>query len=244
MTRATRILFIGNIANNAYLNAKILRRRGIWVDVLVHDYYHIMSWPEWEEVDFHGQGIDENYPDFEMINPGDSSRPRWFVQGPLVSCLRYLKALETGLDHEADVLWEQLQSHRARVCRMGRRTRGIKKWLCLPWFFVGKPLIRALHRTNCMLSRQTKRGFRQEEKFGRHVEELVEMYQHAFPERDSHLSYDDLRRFREHFEQWCRILDRYDVVCGYATDGIYPLLCGKRPYIAYEHGTIRSIPFG
>jgi glycosyltransferase involved in cell wall biosynthesis len=38
-------------------------------------------------------------------------------------------------------------------------------------------------------------------------------------------------------------MSHYDLVIGYATDGIYPLLAGKRPYVAYEHGTIRSIPF-
>jgi glycosyltransferase involved in cell wall biosynthesis len=32
-------------------------------------------------------------------------------------------------------------------------------------------------------------------------------------------------------------------VIGYSTDGIVPLAVGKRPYIAYEHGTIRALPF-
>lgn len=34
----------------------------------------------------------------------------------------------------------------------------------------------------------------------------------------------------------------YDLVVGYSTDGIYPLIV-DRPYFAFEHGTIRSIPF-
>ena len=36
----------------------------------------------------------------------------------------------------------------------------------------------------------------------------------------------------------------YDAVVAYATTGILPLLAEKRPYVAYEHGTIRSIPGG
>ena len=34
----------------------------------------------------------------------------------------------------------------------------------------------------------------------------------------------------------------YDLVVGYATDGLYPMLASC-PYFAFEHGTIRSIPF-
>ena len=32
------------------------------------------------------------------------------------------------------------------------------------------------------------------------------------------------------------------MIIGYSTDGVWPLLAGKK-YIAYEHGTIRAIPF-
>ena len=46
-----RVLHIGNIANNAYLNARILNEAGIPSDVLVYDYYHVMACPEWEEYD-------------------------------------------------------------------------------------------------------------------------------------------------------------------------------------------------
>ena len=48
--RAPRVLHIGNIANNAYLNAKILNRRGFECDVICYDYYHIMGCPEWGRV--------------------------------------------------------------------------------------------------------------------------------------------------------------------------------------------------
>jgi glycosyltransferase involved in cell wall biosynthesis len=40
-----------------------------------------------------------------------------------------------------------------------------------------------------------------------------------------------------------KVFDRYDVIIGYATDGCWPLATGKTPYCAFEHGTIRSIPF-
>jgi glycosyltransferase involved in cell wall biosynthesis len=43
--------------------------------------------------------------------------------------------------------------------------------------------------------------------------------------------------------KWKGLFEYYDVVVGYSTEGIYPLMVGK-PYMALEHGTIRKIPFG
>jgi glycosyltransferase involved in cell wall biosynthesis len=38
------------------------------------------------------------------------------------------------------------------------------------------------------------------------------------------------------------VFQHYDLIQGYATDGVYPMLAGKK-YIAFEHGTIRKLPF-
>ena len=50
--RAPRVLHIGNIANNAYNNSKLLIEAGVDNDVLCYDYYHTMGCPEWEDADF------------------------------------------------------------------------------------------------------------------------------------------------------------------------------------------------
>ena len=41
-----RVLHIGNVANNAYLNAKLLASAGVESDVLSYAHYHIMGSPE------------------------------------------------------------------------------------------------------------------------------------------------------------------------------------------------------
>ena len=41
--RSPRVLHIGNIANNAYNNAKLLNNAGLDCDVICYDYYHIMG---------------------------------------------------------------------------------------------------------------------------------------------------------------------------------------------------------
>jgi glycosyltransferase involved in cell wall biosynthesis len=48
-----RVLHVGNIANNAYLNAKLQRRAGIEADALC-DEWHIFAQPEWEDADLDG----------------------------------------------------------------------------------------------------------------------------------------------------------------------------------------------
>jgi glycosyltransferase involved in cell wall biosynthesis len=48
-----RALHVGNIANNAYVNAKLLRRVGVEADALC-DEWHIFAQPEWEDADLNG----------------------------------------------------------------------------------------------------------------------------------------------------------------------------------------------
>ena len=74
-----RVLHIGNIANNAYNNAKFLRRKGIDADALTYDYSHVMSQPEWEDAVFDGE-VDEYYPDWSTVDIHGFRRLGWFHQ--------------------------------------------------------------------------------------------------------------------------------------------------------------------
>lgn len=108
--RAPRILHIGNIANNAYLNAKFLNEAGFDCDVICYDYYHVMGCPEWEDADFDAKGLDQFKPDWTSVHLGGFKRPRWFAQGPQQLCIDYLIAKRTGDLRRADTIWKQLSS--------------------------------------------------------------------------------------------------------------------------------------
>jgi glycosyltransferase involved in cell wall biosynthesis len=54
---------------------------------------------------------------------------------------------------------------------------------------------------------------------------------------------NELIAYYESFDSFQQLLAHYDIVQGYATDPLWPLLCGNKPYVAYEHGTLREIPF-
>lgn len=88
--RPFRVLHIGNIANNAYVNAKIMRRRNIEADVMSPDAYFVHTCPEWEEVDINEKTVlDTNFPDWSKVDLKGFRRPEWFFQGPRETCVDY-----------------------------------------------------------------------------------------------------------------------------------------------------------
>lgn len=119
--RPPRVLHIGNIANNAYNNAKLLIRAGLDCDVICHDYYHIMGCPEWEDADFEGPIEDQFLPDWGRVDLNGFQRQRWFAQGPFEDCVRYLMTRRTGDEKGSAWLWQVLcDSHPAKVARAAK----------------------------------------------------------------------------------------------------------------------------
>jgi glycosyltransferase involved in cell wall biosynthesis len=259
--RRLRVLHIGNVANNAYLNAKILNARGVDCDVVCADYYHIMACPEWEDADFRGEIRDQFFPDWESVDLRGFRRPRWFAQGPMRTCIAYLTARRRGKRFAASLFWNCLRARRWYACspRMGGLREAVDRWragwpgriarrirrgvvwaacaagslprriwrLCRPW------------ATRAALSGASPNGGA----FDRRMEALVAAFADCFPDRADRLTTADLAHHRLAASWWQKLLGHYDVVIGYAIEGKWPLLTGARPYFAYEHGTIRNIPF-
>ena len=74
-------------------------------------------------------------------------------------------------------------------------------------------------------------------------DDLAVSFEEAFPDRPDQLQASDIDVYAPVLPLFKELFSCYDIVEAYATCPIYPLLAGKRPYIAYEHGTIRDIPF-
>lgn len=108
LKRPIRILHVGNIANNAYRNAKLLNEIGADCDVLCHSYFHIMGCPEWEELDRDFSQLDHNAPEWYQFDLGDYERPRWFAQGSFETATEYLCAKRLGNSQHANLLWGKL----------------------------------------------------------------------------------------------------------------------------------------
>ena len=212
--RAPRVLGIGNIANNAFKNALLLRQHGIECDVLCYSYYHIMGCPEWEAAYFDSRGVDDFKPDWSKIDLGGYERPRWFAQGHLGTCLDYLIAFREG-ELIADTLWKRLE---------GEHDSGGAGEASSHYAEPIMPYDAAAIASG-----------------------LAQLFRCVFPQRRDILEEGELLAHLGYFlgelPRFKRLFANYDVVIGYSTDGTLPLIAGKRNYIAYEHGTIREIPF-
>jgi hypothetical protein len=79
-------IHLGNVANNGYLNAKLLNARGWRCEVVSNDYTHVMGCPEWEDADFNAEHLDEFKPDWSSAGLGEFLRPKWFVDGSFDAC--------------------------------------------------------------------------------------------------------------------------------------------------------------
>lgn len=177
------ILHLGNIANNAYNNAKFLRRKGWQSDVLCYDYTHVMGQPEWEDAEFEGE-VDEFHPNWEGKKLGGFHRPTWFKQAFLYGSPRRRRK------------WFKGQFRLERLMQY-------------PWTLV-----------------------------------------HAWPtyrEARAHVSCIGIKEVlatcvnETAFRKW---FEGYDLIQAYATEPIHAWLFGNGcPYVAYEHGTMRDIPF-
>ena len=73
--------------------------------------------------------------------------------------------------------------------------------------------------------------------------ELLHEFRETFPDREDELTSADFAWYAN-ARSWAELFDRYDVVQCYATDPIVALLAATRPYVAFEHGTLRDFTLG
>lgn len=287
--RRPRILHIGNIANNAYNNVKLLNEAGFDCDVICYDYYHIMGCPEWEDADFEGEIRDQFFPNWSSVDLNGFRRPKWFAQGPLRLCINYLIAKRKGRTIRARFWWYALAVGRRPLCnRVLRAVKRVLRMLCrralravkrllqpvkavsrdvfglmlavlivieikvagavLVCYFairLGRRLVPQLiplvHRL--IPGKASNKRPNCSREFDKRASDLVKRFEEVFPERPDKLVLADLEGYRYSRMWWLRLFDCYDFVQAYATDPFLPLLVGERRYTAFEHGTLRKIPF-
>lgn len=290
--RAPRVLHVGNIANNAYNNAKLLNEAGLDCDVICYEYYHLMGCPEWEDADVVGVTEDQFRPDWCTVNLGTFERPTWFAQGPLGVCIDYLVAKRKGALGKSRVAWrilkvanktatlEQVRYEAlkeriiARVVSPLRRiwTKFIKlqtdplvvEWLsaaCAARINRDHAITAILYlavtslavfitlilrilflplRVLARLVRNRQVSQANRDAFDDRVAALITEFAATYPDRPDQLSAQDLEMYRNVAPLWAALFECYDLVQCYATDPILPMICGHTPYIAFEHGTLRS----
>lgn len=250
-----RVLLIGNIANNAFWAARLLREAGVEADVLCYDDYWVMSSPEWEEADFDEVPADQIYPDWWALDLKGYQRPRWFSQGPSALAIDYLIAHRAGSPGQADARWTALEEARRSVTRhpehryeprtaperrrdwAKRRLRSLAEHRRLR-----RPRRILAKLTRPLVAELERRSSQGEPPLEVRARLLADEFAARFPERSDRLTADDLRPFAARAAQMAELFRHYDVVQGNAVDPLYPMLTGFRPYVAFEHGTLRDSP--
>jgi glycosyltransferase involved in cell wall biosynthesis len=220
------------------LNAKLLNAAGVTCDVLAYAHYHSMGCPEWEDSDFSNAGVDETQPDWSRIDLGGFRRPRWFAQGPIGDAAAYLLARRRGAA-SAGWRWRWLEFRRSLI------TSGRWAWLRKARGRVRPPAGAAVGPPAS--STTATQSTPAHGATGSHTP-LPARFRQAFGDRRDQLTAEDVDRQVAH-RGWnlgalSALFAAYDVVHAYGAEPILPLLTGFRPYVAYEHGTIRSLPFG
>lgn len=221
--RRLRVLHIGNVANYAFANARLMRQIGVDADVLDPDSYHIMATPEWYEAFVSGPWGDDHDPDWSRVDLCGYRRPDWFVQGPRRLALAVLTARQAG-DSDAEQLarafLDKARAHRARILHLS-------------------PTLRRFWKANSAPVRLARRLV------SRLVYGKRPKYNHT-PLRASAAPESlppEVAQVRADPGQLTAVMGHYDIVIGYGL-GALLALCAKHPrVVAYDLGTIRGLPF-
>ena len=236
VSRPMKVLSLSNIANNAYLNAKILRGFGIENDVICHDYYHIMGCFQWEE---DCSLVSYVHTPEILRRPGHAippaAPPAAFIQGPFILALLYLLSPPTGPRRR---LLRRLLSFYARLGRKSQNSPGLLyaalERICQGPLNIISRLMRHIHAARPSARPPAAPAWDKNK-----ILPCGETGQAA----DKNHAYLWANRDAWWISLLGRVLERYDIIIGYGLDGYLPWCAGQRPYCAFEHGTIRSIPF-
>lgn len=248
--RPVRVLQIGNIANNGYLNCKFLRNAGLECHLLIRDYWHVMGLPEWEEADIEGDYGSDNQPDFSKADLKGYERPYWVVQGAFMECA---DEIERQLIDEPSDATDSLDPLRGASPRVdGPILTSLQQLVeeaaaCLSKLDgVEEALRMAVQHAECLLGGEA-RVFQNPvdtTQFEEVADRCINLFDRAFPNREDRLTVNDITPYASTVSTWRRIFSHYDIVQCYATEPVVALLAGNVPYVSYEHGTIRGFTRG
>ncbi len=245
------VLHVGNILNNGYLHCKYLRKRGIYADALNIDYKHCQGQPEWAEV-LITEEIDEWEQDWREIDLGGFKRPDWFFDlsfGDIPAFENYLKRASQG-EPIAGIAreWTVKQSVKpdsslVKIRKlMGRSLAaiGMKE-------FILRNLLAPVSKSPVVDKISRIAGSKRLLHGPALVAEAERIRDRLLSNRWDAVepaSTKDVLEWLPRSLARQAVFNRYRLLHAYSLDPIYALLSSKsKPYICYEHGTLREFPF-
>lgn len=243
--RPLRVLLIGNIANYAYVTAKMLRRAGVECVVADPDFYHVMATPEWIETAFEGHWEDDFLPKWSKTTLKGYDRPSWFLQAPASLVFKYLALyLQEGQAGAAKLL---LQLNYARHAATGDLAEA-EKCILAARRFAKRLLLAARSRAqrlpaiNRLLARlSSPKGLSSSDLS---AGEPARASSSNWPEPPAELA-DYLQRtgYLDQRATYEAALAGFDIVQGFTLSAVFAALINHPRFCALELGTLRGLPF-
>ena len=234
-------LHVGNLANVAYGCCKILRQSGHDVTLVTHDERHLMSQPEWDDLELQSEDFLDEF-DFAVNRAdfGDYKRPDWFKSDSLEPGIDLLEGAARVLGPLFPKTWRQrfrpTVRRAIRTQRLAMQTaralipRPIKKVIRKPYLVALELAVTAVHGPKPPAVATAETATR-----------LARLSTQAGPTQS--VDTDGLSIFRPHANWLARHVTGYDVCVAYVLAPLYAMLAGTVPYVSVEIGTMRDIPF-
>jgi glycosyltransferase involved in cell wall biosynthesis len=233
-------LHICNLANVAYSNCKILKEFGSDVRLVTHDIGHVMSQPEWQDLNLDPALFDDEwdfYGSWEKAasEAGDYFRPDWYQD----TCLHQVSGVagKRGIEGRLlDYTWNY-PIHFGRI----EARKLIKKYpKTLPAI---DRSFQAYKKLYGIVSGDGIRVIRAQA--GDQVADRIQTICQRSREIGDEWTVKPLDLFA-YLPQanWLECFEpNEDVIFGYVTSAVYPMLTRDVPVVGVEIGTIRDIPF-
>ncbi|WP_461536854.1 glycosyltransferase [Spongorhabdus nitratireducens] len=226
-----------NIANVAYENCKILNQFGCQIELYCHDITHIMSQPEWDDLDLNSEDFpDENNFYSNSANLKDYKRPKWYHSGSLFNLL---------LNKENEIE-QKLVNSKKEVTHKDSIKKSFFHHIAEKFIFKAIPYSRKLPTFMVrFLKHFYFNGFiffsRQKIKTNTGFDYAIEVSK--LYGKKWEIEKEDCKTYEFHV-RWMKIATaNADIVFAYVLSPIYMLLNHNKPYVAIEIGTMRDIPF-
>lgn len=233
-----RSLHIGNLANVAYGYCKILDQAGAEVSLRCHDLRHLMSQPEWDDLELRAEDFPDEWDFYRnTADFGDYRRPSWYR----AVGIRTGRVLDLDGQPEGGAGWS------GRVDAVGGRLAQAARSALLrlppPIRRRLKPRIRSgLFAYRVWRSDQPfLRTYRGYAAIARRFDRLVAASRAHGP--DFAVDRDMLANLQPHAWWVQQEAAGFDVLFSYAFAPAYAMLLGDKPAISVEIGTLRDIPF-
>jgi glycosyltransferase involved in cell wall biosynthesis len=229
-----RILHLGNILNNGYLNAKLLRRNGWAADSVSIDYRHVQSQPEWEEVAIVDPSLDHFNPDWSAVDLGGYQRVPWFHDVRLADVPRLVEQIKRGKPsgRAGDLLPPHGSTNGYAPSEGAFRATTRRVLNRLGLLSITRAAVQTARVAEMTMS---------DEGVG---QRLVDEFAAAYPDRPDKLTLADIVEYKERSVAHAPLFNLYPLIQAYSLDPIYVMLNNPgQPFVCFEHGTLREFPF-